>query len=131
MRGILLGPAVLLLLTTPAAAMELLTCQDTEVTGFHWSSNGPQRTKFDPIEFEVAVISPSRRAIKFAVYPNAIDYDCVQPSPESKSYFCTSTLVEAVEPIIFSDHKFERLVNWSKYVGGQSIGLAVAYGTCE
>jgi hypothetical protein len=119
-----------MLMGTPAVASEVLHCKDTDVTGFVWGASGPKRTSFDPIQFSVTAISPSQRLIKFAVYPVAIAYECFSPPGDSVALLCTSTLAKAVEPVIFRGDMFERVINYSKYVRGQSIGLAVAYGTC-
>ena len=129
MKPILLA-ALMALLAASVGAEEVLSCKDTDVTGFSWESGVPQRSDFDPIRFTVMVVTPSRRVIKFAVYPREIIYDCFSPIKDKDLSFCTSTLVKAVEPIIFRGNKFERVVNFTKYISGQSIGLAVAYGTC-
>jgi len=113
-----------------ATAMDLLRCKDIGVTGFDVRGSEPRQATFDPLEFEVAVISPSRRTIKFPTYPNSVDYSCISPSSNQATFLCTSNLVPAVESIIFNGTSFERVINWSRYVEGQSIGIAVAYGTC-
>ena len=124
--------AMMLLLTSAAVAQEMLDCNDADVTGFAWGrdGSGPIQTSFNPIAFSVVVVDPTHRLIKFSVYPKPVMYNCFSPIKDTATSFCTSTLVKAVEPVIFRGSKFERVANYSKFVHGQSIGLAVAYGTC-
>ena len=114
-----------------ATAMDLLRCKDIGVTGFDVQGSEPRQTTFDPLEFEVVVISSARRTIKFPTYPTSVDYSCTLPRNNRAAFLCTSNLAPAVESIIFEGMKFERVINWSRYVGGQAIGMAVAYGTCR
>lgn len=121
---------VVCIAAAPALGEEVLSCTDADVNGYIVQDGVPRRAGFNPTSFTVKVVSPELRVIKFSTYPRAINYDCFSPWSQPDTFLCTSTLVKAVESVIFNGNKFERAINWSKYVGGQAIGFAVAYGTC-
>jgi len=130
MKRIAIVLATVTMLVGGEAWGQSMQCTDAGVTGFTWATGDAKVTSFNGITFNVRMDGPNRRLIKFSVYPRPVPYKCFSPDRDPSLSMCTSELAPAVEPIIFRGVRFERTVNWSNYVGGQSIGLAVAYGTC-
>lgn len=115
---------------SPAAAQDVLQCDDTGVAGFKWeqgSAAPPRRTDFQPQRFTVQLVSMERRVIKWQTLNEPWDYDCVRGP--GRALMCTATALPGLNPIIFDGDRFERVSNYAAHVGGDP-DLYVAYGSC-
>ena len=130
MKKTLICCCLTILLCSPALALEVLHCSDTDAIGFQWKGGKPNATRYVPLSFVIKIISKTERVID-APSPdyNSDTYRCRQMDKPKGLFACTRPDSLTSFPINFMGSRYERVGNMSAQVGGMP-DLYVAYGKC-
>ena len=130
MTRLIIPAIVVLLVSGPAWAEEVLYCTDTDVNGFMWENGKAKPSTFNGTRFTVKVISETQRFIKWKGFTEPIDYTCRKEKGQSGTRsHCNASLGIIYWPIIFNGNTYVRSYLFGEHIGGGKNAF-VAYGTC-
>lgn len=141
---------------SPASAVEVLECVDSDGNGFRWDEQGNvERSGFEPTRFTVEVFSESEgqpeidtmtaQGLLVAPEPNAtlrmihwhdeaypIPYLCAKPSVGPIQYCHSSFGRFRARPIAFGEKGYTRAFFWGEPLGDHAAPeIMVYHGTCS
>ncbi|MBT5455410.1 MAG: hypothetical protein HOK82_02305 [Rhodospirillaceae bacterium] len=131
MQRLLIFCCLTIMACSPAGAIEVLHCTDTDAIGYQWKNGMPSATRYVPLSFVVKINGPTERIIDSPSRDyNDQKYRCSALENPPGTLACARMNSATGYPINFRDNRFERVGNLSAQIGG-SPDLYVAYGQCE